>query len=67
LAEAGDQRGCCPQPANTSIADRVVVMDKGRVVQTGTFHELVNQPGLMQALWRLQQDRDAYRPERDSA
>lgn len=42
-------------------------MDKGRVVQTGTFHELVNQPGLMQALWRLQQDRDAYRPERDSA
>ncbi|MFP8941666.1 ABC transporter ATP-binding protein [Streptomyces fenghuangensis] len=49
--------------ANTSIADRVVVMDKGRVVQTGTFHELINRPGLMQGLWRLQQDRDAYRPD----
>jgi ATP-binding cassette subfamily B protein len=49
--------------ANTSVADRVFVLDKGRVVQTGTFHELINQPGLMQDLWRLQQDRDAYRTE----
>jgi ATP-binding cassette subfamily B protein len=38
-------------------------MDKGRVVQEGSFHELVNQPGLMQELWRLQQGRAAYRPE----
>ncbi|WP_327248438.1 ABC transporter ATP-binding protein [Streptomyces sp. NBC_01320] len=49
--------------ANTSVADRVVVMDEGRIVQNGTFHELINQPGLMQDLWRLQQDRDAYRPK----
>ncbi|OPC76784.1 hypothetical protein B4N89_45755 [Embleya scabrispora] len=47
--------------ANTSVADRVVVLEKGRVVQNGTFHELVSRPGLMQDLWRLQQDRDAYR------
>ncbi|MFE3206504.1 AAA family ATPase, partial [Embleya sp. NPDC059237] len=47
--------------ANTSVADRVVVMEKGRVVQNGTFHELIGRPGLMQDLWRLQQDRDAYR------
>jgi ATP-binding cassette subfamily B protein len=53
--------------ANTSIADRVVVMDKGRVVQNGTFHELINKPGLMQDLWRLQQDRDAFRPEGERA
>ncbi|MCM2431038.1 ABC transporter ATP-binding protein [Streptomyces sp. RKAG337] len=52
--------------ANTSVADRVIVMDKGRVVQAGTFHELINQPGLMQDLWRLQQDRDAYRPGGDA-
>lgn len=51
--------------ANTSIADRVVVMDKGRVVQMGAFHDLVNQPGLMRDLWRLQQDRDAYRPAKE--
>ncbi|MEU1477171.1 ABC transporter ATP-binding protein [Streptomyces sp. NPDC005760] len=53
--------------ANTSVADRVFVLDKGRVVQTGTFHELINQPGLMQDLWRLQQDRDAYRTEGEDA
>ncbi|MFE5326206.1 ATP-binding cassette domain-containing protein [Embleya sp. NPDC056575] len=52
--------------ANTSVADRVVVMEKGRVVQSGTFHELIGRPGLMQDLWRLQQDRDAYRPGGDS-
>lgn len=49
--------------ANTSAADRIVVMSEGRVVQEGTFHQLVNQPGLMQELWRLQQDRAAYRTE----
>ncbi|MGW0206671.1 ABC transporter ATP-binding protein [Streptomyces sp. NPDC003233] len=53
--------------ANTSVADRIVVMAKGRVVQEGTFHQLVNQPGLMQELWRLQQDRAAYRTEGNSA
>ncbi|TLS44384.1 ABC transporter ATP-binding protein [Streptomyces montanus] len=53
--------------ANTSVADRIVVMDKGRVVQEGAFHELVNQPGLMQELWRLQQDRAAYRAEGNDA
>ncbi|MFG2783836.1 hypothetical protein ACGFY7_39145 [Streptomyces prunicolor] len=50
-------------PENTSAADRIVVLDKGRVVQEGTFHELVNQPGLMRELWQLQQDRAAYRSE----
>ncbi|MFI6277904.1 ABC transporter ATP-binding protein [Streptomyces sp. NPDC050988] len=49
--------------ANTSVADRIVVMSEGRVVQEGTFHELVNQPGLMQELWLLQQDRAAFRTE----
>ncbi|MFE3206466.1 AAA family ATPase, partial [Embleya sp. NPDC059237] len=48
--------------ANTSIADRIIVLDKGRVAQSGTFHQLINQPGLMRDLWHLQQDRDAYRP-----
>ena len=35
-------------------ADRIVVVDQGRIVQTGTHAELVGMPGLYQKLHRLQ-------------
>lgn len=35
-------------------ADFVLVLDKGRIVQTGTHAELIRQPGLYQQLARLQ-------------
>jgi len=35
-------------------ADRIFVLDKGRIVQTGTHRELVATPGLYQKLHRLQ-------------
>ena len=35
-------------------ADRIFVLDQGRIVQTGTHRELVAQPGLYQKLHRLQ-------------
>jgi ATP-binding cassette, subfamily B, bacterial MsbA len=35
-------------------ADRILVLDHGRIVQTGTHRELVSTPGLYQKLHRLQ-------------
>ncbi|MFG3259477.1 ABC transporter ATP-binding protein [Streptomyces sp. NPDC048172] len=42
---------------NVATADRILVLDKGRVVQQGTFTELVRRPGLFQDLWTYQHER----------
>lgn len=36
--------------------DRIIVLDRGQVVQSGKHSDLVRQPGLYQALWRLQRE-----------
>ncbi|MFZ9737300.1 MAG: ABC transporter ATP-binding protein [Prochlorotrichaceae cyanobacterium] len=36
-------------------ADRILVMDQGRIVQMGSHDDLINQPGLYQQLWEQQQ------------
>ncbi|MEO0970623.1 MAG: ABC transporter ATP-binding protein, partial [Cyanobacteria bacterium J06639_18] len=36
-------------------ADRIFVMDKGKIVQTGTQEELIQQPGLYRTLWSQHQ------------
>ncbi|MFD9591647.1 ATP-binding cassette domain-containing protein [Kitasatospora sp. NPDC059973] len=44
--------------ANARLADRVVVMEQGRIVQMGTWDQLADQPGgLFRELLDLQQDR----------
>ncbi|UNT01357.1 ABC transporter ATP-binding protein/permease [Streptomyces tubbatahanensis] len=50
---------------NVAVADRIVVLDKGRVVQHGTFAELTAAPGLFKELWTYQHTREAG--ERPSA
>lgn len=35
-------------------ADRVIVMEKGRITQTGTHDTLIEKPGLYQRLWNIQ-------------
>jgi ATP-binding cassette subfamily B protein len=35
-------------------ADRVIVLDRGRILQTGTHAELASQPGLYRRLWEIQ-------------
>ncbi len=42
------------QMSAAATADRIFVMDQGRIVQTGTHSELVQQPGLYQNLWNQQ-------------
>lgn len=41
--------------ANVSVADRIVVLDRGRVVQEGSYEQLTQEPGLFRTLWELQQ------------
>ncbi|MET9552310.1 ABC transporter ATP-binding protein [Streptomyces sp. NPDC006645] len=39
---------------NVAIADRIVVLDEGRIVQEGTYAQLTQEPGLFRSLWELQ-------------
>ncbi|MFF0390715.1 hypothetical protein ACFYS8_18785 [Kitasatospora sp. NPDC004615] len=43
--------------ANARLADRVVVVDRGRIVQTGTWTELAHHEGPFRELPTLQADR----------
>ncbi len=36
------------------IADMIIVMEKGKIVQKGTHEELISQPGLYKKLWNMQ-------------
>ncbi|WP_406303694.1 ABC transporter ATP-binding protein/permease [Streptomyces sp. NBC_00885] len=48
---------------NVAIADRIVVLDKGRVIQHGTFAELLaDRDGLFRELWDLQNERTGRIP-----
>jgi ATP-binding cassette, subfamily B, multidrug efflux pump len=43
------------QLSAAALADRILVMDKGEIVQTGSHQELIEQPGLYQWLWSQNQ------------
>jgi ATP-binding cassette subfamily B multidrug efflux pump len=45
-------------------ADRILVLDKGRIVQHGTHEELLEQPGFYADIYRLQQLEEAFRRKR---
>ena len=43
------------QLSAAATTDRILVMDRGAIVQSGTHEELVQQPGLYQNLWNQHQ------------
>ncbi|WP_346291556.1 ABC transporter ATP-binding protein [Sphaerothrix gracilis] len=43
------------QMSAAATADRILVMDQGRIVQNGSHEDLVAQPGLYQTLWNQHQ------------
>ncbi len=44
-------------------AEQIIVMDKGRIVERGTFGELLLVGGLFAQMWALQQERAAHAEE----
>lgn len=42
------------QLSAAAIADQILVMDQGEIVQIGTHNHLVQEPGLYQTLWNKQ-------------
>ncbi|CAM5687671.1 ABC transporter OS=Streptomyces glaucescens OX=1907 GN=SGLAU_27810 PE=4 SV=1 [Streptomyces glaucescens] len=44
--------------ANTRLADRIIVLDEGRIFETGTYEELIDQAGGFFEMLKLQEDRD---------
>ncbi|MEU9987858.1 ABC transporter ATP-binding protein [Streptomyces sp. NPDC048045] len=53
---------------NVAIADRIVVLDKGRVIQHGSFAELLaDHGGLFRELWDLQNERTGHVPAPSSS
>ncbi|MEW1864283.1 ABC transporter ATP-binding protein [Streptomyces sp. NPDC088194] len=53
--------------ANVTVADKIAVLDKGRLVQYGTFPRLRDAPGLFHDLWVLQNDRTTLLPTQSAA
>jgi ATP-binding cassette subfamily B multidrug efflux pump len=43
------------QLSAAATADRIFVMDRGRIVQIGTHEDLIDRPGLYQTLWQQHQ------------
>ena len=49
------------QLSAAATADRILVMDQGRIVQSGSHAELVQEPGLYQSLWNQQKLEEVLR------
>jgi len=44
-------------------ADQILVMEQGRIIERGTFRELIERNGKFAEMWRLQQEEDAHRSQ----
>lgn len=64
LAEGSDRKTVLfisHQLSAAAMADRIFVMDQGRIVQSGTHATLIAQNGLYQSLWEQQKFEEALR------
>lgn len=43
----------------TALADRILVLERGKIAQLGTHEELISQPGVYQRIWHIQHQLEA--------
>ena len=41
-------------------ADKILVLDEGRIIQEGSHDELIDKPGLYQEIYKIQEGAEQY-------